>query len=42
MPYDLKKKAIAEIARTVQEDDPKPLSSFNRALKGDLAVIAGK
>ncbi len=42
MPYDLKKKAIAEIARTVQEDDPKPLSSFDRALKGDVAVIAGK
>lgn len=42
MPYDVKKKAIHEVARIVQEDDPKPLSSFNRALKGDVAVIAGK
>lgn len=42
MPYDVKKKAIHEVARIVQEDDPTPLSSFNRALKGDVAVIAGK
>jgi len=42
MPYDLKKKALHEVARTVQEDDPTPLSSFNPALKGDMAVITGK
>jgi WD40 repeat protein/tRNA A-37 threonylcarbamoyl transferase component Bud32 len=42
MPYDVKKKAVHEVARIVQEDDPKPLSSFNRALKGDVAVIAWK
>lgn len=42
MPYDVKKKAIHEVARIVQEDDPTPLSSFNRALRGDVAVIAGK
>jgi predicted metalloprotease/WD40 repeat protein/tRNA A-37 threonylcarbamoyl transferase component Bud32 len=42
MPYDLKKKALHEVARTVQEDDPTPLSSFNPALKGDMAVIASK
>jgi WD40 repeat protein/tRNA A-37 threonylcarbamoyl transferase component Bud32 len=42
MPYDVKRKAVHEVARIVQEDDPTPLSSFNRALKGDVAVIAGK
>jgi predicted metalloprotease/WD40 repeat protein/tRNA A-37 threonylcarbamoyl transferase component Bud32 len=42
MPYDVKKKAIHEVARTVQEDDPTPLSRLDRALKGDVAVIAGK
>ena len=42
MPYDVKKKAIHEIARIVQQEDPTPLSSFNRALRGDVAVIAGK
>ena len=42
MPYDLTKKAVHEVARIVQEDAPRPLSSFNRTLKGDVAVIAGK
>ena len=42
MPYDVKKKAIQEVARIVQEDDPTPLSRFNQALKGDVAVIASK
>lgn len=42
MPYDVRKKAIHEIARIVQEDDPTPLSAINRALKGDVALIAGK
>jgi len=42
MPYDVKKKALHEVARTVQEDDPTPLSRLDRALKGDVAVIAGK
>lgn len=41
-PYDVKKKAIFEVARIVKEEDPKPLSSFNRALRGDVAVITGK
>jgi tRNA A-37 threonylcarbamoyl transferase component Bud32/tetratricopeptide (TPR) repeat protein len=42
MPYDVKKKAIYEVMRIVKEEEPTPLSSFNRALKGDVAVIAGK
>lgn len=41
-PYDVKKKAIFEVARIVKEDDPSPLSSHNRALKGDVAVITAK
>ena len=42
MPYDVKKKAIYEVMRIVKEEEPTPLSSFNRALRGDVAVIAGK
>ena len=41
-PYDVKKKAIFEVARIVKEDDPSPLSSHDRALKGDVAVITAK
>jgi WD40 repeat protein/tRNA A-37 threonylcarbamoyl transferase component Bud32 len=42
LPYDVKKKALYEVMRIVKEEDPTPLSSFNRALRGDVAVIAGK
>jgi len=41
-PYDLKKKALHEVARIVQEEDPTPLSAFGKTLKGDVAIIAGK
>lgn len=41
-PYDVKKKAIHEVIRIVKEEEPTPLSSFSRALRGDVAVIAGK
>jgi tetratricopeptide (TPR) repeat protein len=41
-PYDLKKKGVHEVARIVQEDDPTPLSDFEKTLKGDVAIIAGK
>lgn len=41
-PYDVKKKPIHEVMRIVKEEEPTPLSSFSRALRGDVAVIAGK
>ena len=41
-PYDVKKKAIYEVMQIVKEENPTPLSAFNRALRGDVAVIAGK
>lgn len=41
-PYDVRKKAIHEVIRIVQEEAPTPLSALNRALRGDVAVIAGK
>jgi tetratricopeptide (TPR) repeat protein/tRNA A-37 threonylcarbamoyl transferase component Bud32 len=41
-PYDLKKKALHEVARIVQEDDPTPLPAFEKTLQGDVALIAGK
>jgi eukaryotic-like serine/threonine-protein kinase len=41
-PYDVKKKAVLEVMRIVKEEDPTPISSLNKALRGDVAVIAGK
>jgi WD40 repeat protein len=41
-PYDVKKKAVLEVMRMVKEEDPTPISRLNRALRGDVAVIAGK
>ena len=41
-PYDVRKKPIHEVMRIVQEEEPTPLSSFRRELRGDVAVIAGK
>ena len=35
-------RSIFEVARIVKEDDPSPLSSHDRALKGDVAVITAK
>ena len=42
LPYDLAKKLIYEAARIVLVDDPMPLSSVNRTLKGDVEVIVSK
>jgi len=42
LPYDLKKRALHEVARIVQEDEPTPLSALEKTLKGDVAIITGK
>jgi serine/threonine protein kinase/Tfp pilus assembly protein PilF len=42
LPYDLRKKMIHEAVRVIREDDPTPLSSVNRALRGDVEIMVGK
>ncbi|MEP7346228.1 MAG: tetratricopeptide repeat protein, partial [Gemmatimonadaceae bacterium] len=42
LPYDLARKLIFEAARIILVDDPAPLSSINRGLKGDVEVIVLK
>ncbi|MBU0637754.1 MAG: serine/threonine-protein kinase [Planctomycetes bacterium] len=42
LPHDLRGKAIPEAARTITEDDPTPLSAFNRVFRGDLDTIVSK
>ncbi|MFM8892766.1 MAG: WD40 repeat domain-containing serine/threonine protein kinase, partial [Planctomycetia bacterium] len=39
-PYDVRRKAVFEIARVVREEEPTPLSQLNRTLRRDVAVIA--
>jgi tetratricopeptide (TPR) repeat protein len=41
-PYHVKQRAIYEVARIVREDDPTPISSLNKTLRRDVAVIAAK
>jgi tetratricopeptide (TPR) repeat protein len=41
-PYDIRHKNLAEAARVIREEDPSTLGSFDRSLRGDLDVIAGK
>jgi eukaryotic-like serine/threonine-protein kinase len=41
-PYDLKKKALLEVARVIREVDPTPISQLNKTLGRELGVIAGK
>ncbi|MEO8452265.1 MAG: serine/threonine-protein kinase, partial [Gemmatimonadota bacterium] len=42
LPYDLAHRMIYEAARVIVIEDPAPLSSLNRTLKGDVEVIVGK
>jgi serine/threonine-protein kinase RIO1 len=41
-PYDVRQRAIHEIARVVRERDPTPLSTLDKTLRRDVAIIAGK
>jgi predicted Ser/Thr protein kinase/tetratricopeptide (TPR) repeat protein len=39
---DARTKSIAEVARVIQLDEPRALSSFNRVFRGDLETIVAK
>jgi len=41
-PYDVSRRAVYEIARIVQEDEPMPLSSLDRSLGRDVCRIVGR
>lgn len=42
LPLDVSRKMIHEAARTIQEDDPAPLSTYNRVFRGDVETIVAK
>lgn len=42
LPHDLRAKMIHEAVRVIREDDPAPLSSVHRSLRGDVEIIIGK
>lgn len=42
LPYDVRQKAVLEVMRIVREEEPTPISSLNRTLRRDVAVISGK
>jgi len=42
LPYDLKKRMVHEAARIIREDDPTPLSSIDRGLRGDVETIVAR
>ena len=42
LPYELDRKMIHEAARMIREDDPTPLSSLDRTLRGDVDTIVAK
>ena len=42
LPHDLRERMIHEAARMIREDDPAPLSSVNRTLRGDVETIVSK
>lgn len=40
-PYDVRRRAVYEVARVVREEDPTPISTLNKTLRRDVAIIAG-
>jgi tetratricopeptide (TPR) repeat protein len=42
MPYNLSGATIPEVVRVIREDDPAPLSSIDKSLRGDLETIVCK
>jgi WD40 repeat protein/serine/threonine-protein kinase RIO1 len=42
LPYTLSSRAVHEVARAVTEVDPRPLSTVDPRLRGDLTTIVGK
>ncbi|MEL6796947.1 MAG: protein kinase [Planctomycetota bacterium] len=41
-PHELEKTMLREVVRIIREDDPKPLSAFDRVLSGDVDTIVAK
>lgn len=42
LPYNLERAALHEAARVILVEDPAPLSSINRKLRGDVEIIVAK
>ena len=42
LPLELKDRSLAEAARVVSEEEPRPLRSHDRAFRGDLETIVAK
>jgi tetratricopeptide (TPR) repeat protein/predicted Ser/Thr protein kinase len=42
LPYDLRQRVLHEAVRIIREDDPAPLSSADRSLRGDVETIVAK
>ena len=42
LPYDIEHKLVHEAVRVIREDDPTPLSSIDRTLRGDVQTIVAK
>ena len=42
LPYDLTRRMIHEAARIIREEEPTPLSTINRTLRGDVETIVAK
>src|SRR4029078_10172270 len=42
LPYKLNKASIAESVRAITQDEPTPLSTVVRSLRGDVTTIVGK
>jgi serine/threonine protein kinase/Tfp pilus assembly protein PilF len=42
LPYRLNTASVAESVRAIVQDEPAPLSSANRSLRGDVTTIVGK
>ncbi|MBL9030935.1 MAG: protein kinase [Phycisphaerae bacterium] len=42
LPLDVARKSLPEIARLIRDDEPEPLGSIDRSLKGDVETIVAK
>jgi tetratricopeptide (TPR) repeat protein len=42
LPYKLNKSSVADSVRAIAHDDPTPLASIDRSLRGDVTTIVGK
>lgn len=42
LPYEVSRKMLHEAARIIQGEDPQPLSTIQRAFRGDVETIVGK